>query len=39
MRRALMVAFGNARLEHRSALQCADLPRSAAGRSRIGFMN
>lgn len=39
MRRALMVAFGNARLEHRSTLRCADLPRSVAGRSRIGFMN
>jgi len=39
MRRALMVAFGNARLDGRGALQCADLPRGASARSRIGFMN
>ena len=39
MRRALMVAFGNARLERRGTLQCADLPRTATGRSRIGFVN
>ncbi|WPB57690.1 AAA family ATPase [Xylophilus sp. GOD-11R] len=39
MRRALMVAFGNARLDGRSALGSADLPRPAGGRSRIGFMN
>ncbi|QHI98125.1 AAA family ATPase [Xylophilus rhododendri] len=39
MRRALMVAFGNARLDGRSALGSADLPRGASARSRIGFMN
>ncbi len=38
MRRALMVAFGNARLDGRGALQCEDLPRGAAARGRIGFM-
>lgn len=39
MRRALMVAFGNARLDGRGAPGSADLPRPAGGRSRIGFMN
>ena len=39
MRRALMVAFGNARLEGRSTVRGADLPRGASARSRIGFMN
>ena len=39
MRRALMVAFGNARLEGRSTLHNADLPRGPSARSRIGFMN
>ncbi|MBG6077343.1 AAA family ATPase [Polaromonas sp. CG_9.11] len=38
MRRALMAAFGNARLACRGQLQVDDLPRSAAGKSRIGFM-
>lgn len=38
MRRALMAAFGNARLASRGMVQVDDLPRSAAGKSRIGFM-
>ena len=38
MRRALMAAFGNARLANRGALLVGDLPRSAAGKGRIGFM-
>lgn len=38
MRRALMVAFGNARLDHRSTVEVADLPRGASSRSRIGFL-
>jgi ATP-dependent Lon protease len=38
MRRALMAAFGNARLASRGQLQVDDLPRSAAGKGRIGFM-
>jgi len=38
MRRALMVAFGNARLDHRGTVEVADLPRGASSRSRIGFL-
>ena len=38
MRRALMAAFGNARLASRGLLQVDDLPRGAAGKGRIGFM-
>ena len=38
MRRTLMTAFGNARLARRGMLQADDLPRAAAGRARIGFM-
>jgi len=38
MRRTLMAAFGNARLASRGQLQVDDLPRSAAGKGRIGFM-
>lgn len=38
MRRTLMAAFGNARLASRGRLQVDDLPRSAAGKGRIGFM-
>ena len=38
MRRALMAAFGNARLASRGLLQGDDLPRSAAGKGRMGFM-
>lgn len=39
MRRALMTAFGNARLEGRDRLSADDLPRAAAGKGRIGFLN
>ena len=38
MRRALMAAFGNARLAGRSVLQVDDLPRGAAGKGWIGFV-
>ncbi|MCO5109332.1 MAG: AAA family ATPase [Burkholderiaceae bacterium] len=38
MRRALMVAFGNARLDHRCTVEVADLPKGASSRSRIGFL-
>lgn len=38
MRRALMAAFGNARLASRGRVQVDDLPRSAASKGRIGFM-
>lgn len=38
MRRMLMAAFGNAQLASRGTLQADDLPRSAAGKGRIGFM-
>ncbi len=39
MRRAWMTAFGNARLDGRSALELRDLPDPAARRSPIGFMH
>lgn len=38
MRRALMTAFGNARLDNRFELESDDLPKAQSGRSRIGFM-
>jgi ATP-dependent Lon protease len=38
MRRALMTGFGNARLDHRSTVEVADLPRTAAGKGRMGFV-
>ena len=38
MRRALMTAFGNARLAAHDTLQVADLPRASTGKARIGFM-
>ena len=38
MRRALMTGFGNARLDQRSNVEVTDLPKSAQGRSRIGFL-
>ncbi len=38
MRRALMAAFGNARLASRSALQVDDLPRAGAAKGRMGFV-
>jgi ATP-dependent Lon protease len=38
MRRALMTAFGNARLDNRFLLEADDLPKTPSGRNRIGFM-
>jgi len=38
MRRALVTAFGNARLDQRYALHTDDLPRATSGKGRIGFM-
>ena len=38
MRRALMAAFGNARLAGRGGLLVDDLPRGAVGKGRMGFV-
>jgi ATP-dependent Lon protease len=38
MRRALMTAFGNARLQGRDELCVSDLPRAALAKGRMGFM-
>ena len=38
MRRALMAAFGNARLASRGMLQVDDLPRGAASKGKMGFV-
>ncbi len=38
MRRALMTAFGNARLAGRDEIAADDLPRATATRTRIGFV-
>ena len=38
MRRALMTGFGNARLAQRGAILADDLPKSAAGKTKIGFV-
>jgi ATP-dependent Lon protease len=38
MRRALMTAFGNARLDKRYAIAPSDLPRHTAHKTRIGFV-
>ncbi len=38
MRRALMTAFGNARLDNRYRIETDDLPRAGSGKSRIGFL-
>jgi ATP-dependent Lon protease len=38
MRRALMTGFGNARLAHRESIQPDDLPKAAAGKTKIGFV-
>lgn len=38
MRRALMTAFGNARLDSRYSVEVDDLPKSGNGRARIGFL-
>ena len=38
MRRALLTAFGNARLDHRDTVEPQDLPRPGLGKGRIGFL-
>ncbi|OGC02557.1 MAG: AAA family ATPase, partial [Burkholderiales bacterium RIFCSPLOWO2_12_FULL_67_210] len=38
MRRALVTAFGNARLDDRYRVEVDDLPRAGAGKARIGFL-
>jgi len=38
MRRALVTAFGNARLDNRYRIEPDDLPRGGAGKARIGFL-
>jgi len=38
MRRALVTAFGNARLDQRHVVEADDLPRASGGRGRIGFI-
>ena len=38
MRRALVTAFGNARLDGRYTLEADDLPRGGPGKGRIGFL-
>jgi ATP-dependent Lon protease len=38
MRRALMTAFGNARLDGRDELRADDLPRAGNGKTRMGFL-
>jgi len=38
MRRALVTAFGNARLDNRYSVAADDLPKAGAGKSRIGFL-
>jgi ATP-dependent Lon protease len=38
MRRALVTAFGNARLDNRYRVEPDDLPKAGAGKGRIGFL-
>lgn len=38
MRRALVTAFGNARLDNRFSVEPGDLPRAGTGKTRIGFV-
>ncbi|HXD41152.1 MAG TPA: AAA family ATPase [Ramlibacter sp.] len=38
MRRALMTGFGNARLDQRGEIQVDDLPKAAAAKGKIGFV-
>ena len=38
MRRALVTAFGNARLDNRYCVEPGDLPKAGTGKSRIGFL-
>jgi ATP-dependent Lon protease len=39
MRRALMTAFGNARLAQRGQIRPDDLPKPEQGKSKIGFVH
>lgn len=39
MRRALMMGFGNARLNDRDRIQAEDLPRPSAGKRAMGFVH
>jgi ATP-dependent Lon protease len=39
MRRALMTGFGNARLDHREAIQPEDLPKCGDRKAKLGFLN
>ena len=39
MRRALMTGFGNARLDSRAEILTDDLPKTSAGKGRLGFLN
>jgi len=38
MRRAIVTAFGNARLDQRDAVEPDDLPKPGSGKTRIGFL-
>ena len=38
MRRALVTAFGNARLDNRFNVEPGDLPKTGSGKSKIGFL-
>ncbi|MCY1554564.1 Lon protease [compost metagenome] len=38
MRRALVTAFGNARLDNRYRVEADDLPKTVGGKARIGFL-
>jgi len=38
MRRALVTAFGNARLADRFSVESGDLPKAGSGKTRIGFL-
>ena len=38
MRRALVTAFGNARLADRFSVEAGDLPKAGGGKTRIGFL-
>jgi ATP-dependent Lon protease len=39
MRRALMTGFGNARLDARDEIRVEDLPKTATGKGKLGFLN
>ena len=38
MRRALMTAFGNAKLDARDEILVEDLPRAASAKGKVGFI-